>query len=416
MLILLLQDTLISYNCITLFWLDIKKLMNFFGLHINFRSAKNSLLAFLQSNTAMLESRNNAMLLSTVYRCVDLVSDSVAVLPLKLYSNSNGYKTEDIGNSLHYILNIEPNANMSRFVFFKTLMVSVLLRGNGFAIIHRDRELNVTALEYVPSSEVTIGIVESNGEKRKIYRVNGHEEDIEDRDMIHVLNFSYDGINGVSTLTHAAQTLKIATKSEEQAVNFFDGGATNGILSVEGARLSKEQREQIYNQWYERIGDKKNGVAVLEGNMRYQPISISPKDAQLLESRQFNVLDICRFFSVSPIKAFDLSKSSYATVEATQNQYLVDTVQPVITKIELELMRKVLLPSQRGKKVIEFDTSVILRTDKSAQASYWKDMFYIGAVTPNEIRKESNLPRIEDGDNLYIPVNVQRINQKEAVG
>jgi HK97 family phage portal protein len=232
--------------------------------------------------------------------------------------------------------------------------------------------------------------------------------------MIHVLNFSYDGINGISTLEHARQTLSIATSAEESAKGFYDsGGQLSGVLTVEGARLSKEQKDQIYKTWRERtdpVMGTPNGIAVLEGNMKYQPISISPSDSQLLESRQFNVVDICRFFSVSPVKAFDLSKSSYSTVEATQLQYLTDTALAVITKIEQEINRKIFLPSERGKVVAEFDTSAILRTDKSAQATYWKELFNIGAATPNEVRRESNLGRMENGDKAFVQVNVQTLD------
>lgn len=144
--------------------------------------------------------------------------------------------------------------------------------------------------------------------------------------------------------------------------------------------------------------------------MTYQPITISPKDSQLLESRQFNVIDICRFFSVSPVKAFDLSKSSYSTVEATQLDYLTDTALSVITKIEQEINRKVFLPSERNSVVAEFSTSAILRTDKAAQAAYLKDMFYIGAITPNEVRRENNLSRLDNGDQAFVQVNVQTLD------
>ncbi len=153
-----------------------------------------------------------------------------------------------------------------------------------------------------------------------------------------------------------------------------------------------------------------NGIAVLEGNMRYQPITINPKDSQLLESRMFNVVDICRFFSVSPVKAFDLSKSSYSTVEATQLQYLTDTALAVITKIEQEINRKVFLLSEMKTLKAEFDTSAILRTDKAAQAAYWKDLSVVGAATPNEVRRENNLPRIENGDKAFVQVNVQTLD------
>jgi HK97 family phage portal protein len=248
---------------------------------------------------------------------------------------------------------------------------------------------------------------------RKRYQVNGFSELVEPKDMIHVLNFSYDGIKGVSTLEHARQTLSIATSAEESAKGFYEsGGQLSGVLTVEGARLSKEQKDQIYQTWRDRtdpVTGTPNGIAVLEGNMKYQPISISPSDSQLLESRQFNVVDICRFFSVSPVKAFDLSKSSYSTVEATQLQYLTDTALAVITKIEQEINRKVFLPSERNI-VAEFDTSAILRTDKSAQATYWKELFNIGAATPNEVRRENNLDRMENGDKAFVQVNVQTLD------
>lgn len=361
----------------------------------------------------MLASRSKPMLLSTVYRCVDLISDSVAVLPLKTYLlDEGGFKKEYKTHPAYMILDLEPNEDMTRFVFFKTLMASVLLTGNGYAYIERDRNLNLLQLIYIPTSQVTIVyITDKNGIMRKRYQVVGFKELVEPKDMIHVLNFSYDGIIGVSTLTHARQTLGIATKSEEHASGFFEsGGAVSGILTVEGKRLDKTQKDQIYETWDERMSQHPNGIAVLEGNMKYQPITVSPKDSQLLESRQFNVVDICRFFSVSPVKAFDLSKSSYSTVEATQLQYLTDTALAVITKIEQEINRKVFLRSERGRIIAEFDTSAILRTDKAAQAAYWKDMFYVGAASPNEIRRENNLSRVDNGDKVFVPVNTQTLD------
>ena len=433
----------------------------------------------------MFTSRSKPMLLSTVYRCVDLISDSVAVLPLKTYHlDADGFKAEAKSHPAYYMFNMEPNEDMTRYVFFKTLMASVLLTGNGFAYIERDSKMNAAQLIYLPSSQVTITwITDRLGIMRKRYQVVGFRELVDPRDMIHVLNFSYDGIIGVSTLEHARQSLGIATSTEEHAEGFFKSGASvagiltvegtrldekkkdqiyvlnfsydgiigvstleharqslgiatsteehaegffksgasvAGILTVEGTRLDEKKKDQIYQTWEERtnpITGHPNGIAVLEGNMKYQPISISPKDSQFIESRQFNVVDLCRFFSVSPVKAFDLSKSSYSTVEATQLQYLTDTALAVITKIELEINRKVFLPSERGRFIAEFDTSAILRTDKSAQAAFWKDLATVGAATPNEVRRENNMPRIENGDKAFVQVNVQTLDNavKEKV-
>lgn len=363
-----------------------------------------------------LASRSKPMLLSAVYRCVDLISDSIAVLPLVVYEkDSRGFKSEAVEHPCYTLLNLEPNEDMTRYVFMKTMATSVLLTGNAYAYIERDENLRVLQLVYIPSNQVNIEFVpDDNGINRKRYRINGFKQLVEPRDMIHVLNFTYDGIKGVSTLTHAAQTLGIATAEEEHVSEFIaSGGAVTGALKVEGARLSKEQKDEIYSVWNSRtnpISGNRNGLVILEHNMSYTPIAISPKDSELLSSREFSVIQIARFFSVNPVKLFDLSKSSYATVEATQLQYLTDTALAVITKFEQEFQRKVFLLSERNRYVAEFDTSVILRTDKAAQAAYWRDLSNIGAATPNEIRRPMNLPPLPAGDEAFIQINMQTLD------
>lgn len=369
---------------------------------------------------AWAESRSKPMLLSTVYRCVDLISDSIGVLPFETYRiDREGFKTPARDSDLYDILNLEPNEQMTRFVFFKTMIASVLLRGNGYAYIERVYG-DVQQLVYIPADHVSIEFIPDNGGvQRKRYRITGYPYYavsglIDPQDMIHVLNFSYDGIVGVSTLSHARQTLGIASDSESHASGFFKGGAnTAGVLTIDGVRLNETQREQNYKEWQRRtnpITGSPNGIVILEGNMKYQPITVSPKDSQLLESRQFNVIDICRFFSVSPVKAFDLSKSSYSTIEATQLEFLNDTMLAVITKIENEINRKVFLKSQRKSIKAEFNTAAILRADKAAQATYWTAMFQMGAAKPNEIRREVNLDRVENGDKTFVQVNVQTLD------
>jgi len=144
--------------------------------------------------------------------------------------------------------------------------------------------------------------------------------------------------------------------------------------------------------------------------MDFQPITVNPSDAQLLETREFNVIDICRFFGVSPVKAFDLSKSSYSTVEATQLAFLTDTLSPLLEKIELEFERKLYKPSERNTIDVRFDTSVLLRADKASLASYYNTLFQIGVITPNEIRKALDMEAIENGDKAFVQVNIQTLD------
>lgn len=232
--------------------------------------------------------------------------------------------------------------------------------------------------------------------------------------MIHILNFSYDGITGISTLAHAKNTLGLSADSEAHASGFFKGGANlAGILKVQ-SNLTSKQKSDLKNSWQTAFSPstgQPNGVAVLEGNMEFQPITVNPTDAQLLETRQFNVIDICRFFGVSPVKAFDLSKSSYSTVEATNLSFLTDTLSPLLEKLELEFERKLYKPSEKESIDVRFDTSRLLRADKQSLASYYNTLFNIGVVSLNEIRKELDLAAVEGGDNHFIQVNMMEVNK-----
>ena len=367
----------------------------------------NSLI--YNSSSSYVESKS--MLLSAVYRCVDVISDSVAQLPLEPFKiDADGFKKKYTKHTTYHLLNREPNERMSRFTFMKTLITSVLLKGNGFALIERDAKGDAIAIRLIPSEYVTIQEVNGN----IMYGITGYKHLIESINMIHILNFSYDGINGISTLSHAKNTLGLATDSEAHASGFFRGGANlAGIITVQSS-LTPRQKLDIKDGWqstFSPITGTPNGVAVLEGNMTFQPITVNPADAQLLETREFNVIDICRFFGVSPVKAFDLSKSSYSTVEATQLAFLTDTLAPLLEKIELELERKLYKPSEKKSIDVRFDTSVLLRADKASLASYYNTLFQIGVISPNEIRKALDLERIENGDHTFIQVNTQTLDK-----
>ena len=375
---------------------------------------RSSTFDYLMYNTGANYGTSKAMLLSTVYRCVEVISDSVAQLPLEPYKiDTNGYRLKFTSHPTYRLLNKEPNNRMTRFTFIKTLVVSTLLKGNGFAYIERDNKGNAIALHYIPSELVTIIPPTTIGEN-VMYNVTGLSNSVESCNMIHILNFSYDGITGISTLSHAKNTLGLAMDSESHASGFFKGGANlAGILTVQSTLTSK-QKQDLKTSWqtaFSPTTGQPNGVAVLEGNMEFKPITVNPSDAQLLETREFNVIDICRFFGVSPVKAFDLSKSSYSTVEATNLSFLTDTLSPLLEKIELEFERKIYKPSEKESIDVRFDTSRLLRADKQSLANYYSTLFNIGVVSLNEIRKELDLASVEGGDNHFVQVNLMEVNK-----
>ncbi len=369
---------------------------------------------FLTYNNVSSYTESKAMLLSAVYRCVEVISDSIAQLPLEPYkTDSKGYKMKFTSHPTYHILNSEPNQNMTKYTFMKVMVRSMLLQGNAFAYIERDEKGNCIALHYLPSDMVTIKTPLNIKDTIK-YSCVGFSGDIEACNMIHILNYTVDGYNGISTLANARNTLMLASDAEANAEGFFKGGANvGGVLKV-NSPMTDEQKilmKQSWNNAFNSQNGTPNGIAVLDADVDYQAVTINPTDSQLLETRQFNVIDICRFFGVSPVKAFDLSKSSYNTIEQMQIAFLTDTLQPLLKKFEEEFNKKLFKPSEKDTIDIRFSTAPLLRADKQSLANYYNTLFQIGVITPNEIRKELDLPQLEDGDNSFVQVNVQTLKK-----
>ena len=380
------------------------------------KASQSSVFGALTFGGGSTYTQEKSLKLSAVYCAVEMISNGIAQLPFEPYTlDDDGYKTKLIKHPLWHILNCQPNQRMTRHTFIKTLVTSVLLKGNGYAYIERDESKQIVkGLHYIPTEYVTI-LPPSRLDEPVKYQVTGLNGVIPHTDMIHLLNYSYDGVVGISTLQHAAMTLGLALDSEVHAAGFFQGGCNvGGVLSVDSA-LTDKQKKELKSSWQaafnHRQGGQSNGVAVLEGNMKYSPITINPTDAQLLESRQFNIPEIARFFLISPTKLFDLTHASYNTLEATNLSFLTDTLQPMMNKIEMEFERKLFPTEQHTNREIRFDVSALLRTDKAGLANYYRTLWNLGAMTTNEVRKAEGLPKIENGDEAFVPVNLQTLSK-----
>lgn len=368
---------------------------------------------FLLYNGTSSYAESKSMLLSAVYRCVEVISDSIAQLPLEPYRmDKNGYKIKFTSHPTYKILNREPNKNMTKYTFLKIMVRSMLLTGNAYAYIERDEKGNCIGLHYIPTEFVTIN-KPLNFKNIITYSITGMKEIIEDCNMIHILNYTVDGYEGISTLRNARNTLALAADAESNAQGFFRGGANVGGILKSSTPLTSKQKENLKSSWNQAFNGNSgtpNGIAVIDADLDFQTVSINPADSQLLETRQFNVVDICRFFGVSPVKAFDLSKSSYNTIEQMQLAFLTDTLQPLLEKFEEEFKRKLFKPSEDYIDV-RFSTAPLLRADKQSLANYYNTLFQIGVITPNEIRKELDLPEIENGNHAFVQVNIQTLDR-----
>lgn len=362
----------------------------------------------------------DAMGLSAVYACINILSDNVAKLPLEpyVYDEQTDSRVKAVTgrfSDVYKLLCYEPNANVTRYDLLKSLMVDCLTTGNGYIHI-RQRDDRGIASELVRWSPNDVAIVtgEDRNTIKDYYNVRLGVV-AEASDVIHVRNFPGEDALGVSTLSYARRTLGISVASERQVESVLQRGGTNlGILVSKSPALTTQQRDEIHREWAAnfdaRYTNSGSNVAVLSSDLSYQNISISPEDAQLLQTREFNVPEICRFFNVPPTMIHDLSKSSYSTVEAAHLAFLTDTLSPHLTKIELEFRRKV-FPSQiRRDMSVEFDTSELSRGDNASQANLYHTLTVIGAMTPNEVRAKYNLSPINGGDETYIQSNMTTLS------
>lgn len=341
----------------------------------------------------------SAMNISAAYRCTELISDSVATLPILVKQKDGKGKTNVLKDHVVNLLFSDKNNRLSKYNFIKLIIQSVILRGNGFAYIERKNGIPVK-LRFLESGDVSI---DYNKERDTLqYKCSYAGGVIKPENMLHFVKNSYNGVNGVSLLTYAKRTIELSNQTENAANNFFSNGCNlNGILKV-NSQLSEKQREQILTSWNSAYSDGGRGLAVLQGNMEYQPISLNASDSQMLESRQQNTEDVCRFFGVNPVLLGLANHSSYASLEMVQQDFLVHTLMPYIVMLESEFERKLLNDAESNLKIV-IDTNGVLRSDKAAQATYYTALLNSGILTINEIRKELGYNSVDGGDENRIP-------------
>ena len=344
-----------------------------------------------------LVNRYTSMNISAVFAATNLIANTIAMLPIKVLINGDEGKNEMTNHPLNMVLGERDNDNLlSRFNLVKMIVQSVILKGNAFCYIQRAQDGTVMGLIFLEASDVTIYY---NKQKDVLYYDSPivSKKHIEPINMLHFVLHSYDGITGISILTYAARTLGITNASENAAKSFFENGMNvNGLLKV-NTPINQKQKDEIRQSWQQAYSGNGGGLAIINGNMDYQQLTLSPEDSQLLASRQFNVADIARFFNINPLLLGGESGATYSSLEMLQNAFLVHTLQPYIAMIESEFNRKLLKPSEDNLQVI-LETNDLMRIDKQSQANYYKTMVDAGILSRNEVRKEIGYNGFEGGD------------------
>ena len=337
-----------------------------------------------------------ALSLSAVYSAVELISNSIALLPIQVKFKDD--KGDPQVNSEHE-LNIAFNNNdMSKYMIIKMMVADMLLFGNGYALIERAGG-HVTGIRYLESNDVQ---VQWDKYKKKLYytcnTVAG--KIIQPENILHIYKNSRDGHTGIGILKYAARTIDLANYTENSSLDYFAKGLNvTGIVHAKQP-MNKMQAQQALNSIEGNVNADKAYYKFLPFDIDFQPLTQNAKDAQMIETRLFNVSEIARFFNISPVLLQDLSKSSYSTVEAANLQFLTQTLLPYISIIESEFNRKLV-----GEEniFIDLDEREFLRTDSQSTANYYVTLVNAGILSRNEVREQLGYNKVEGGDELAIP-------------
>jgi len=364
-------------------------------------------------------AQGTALNVATVYRCVNFLADKVANLPLQYQRLKGDIYANDVNSRLHYLLTVQPSENLSAFDFWWLAVNYMLLKGNAYIVpVYDSVTMDFARLVIVNPQCVAHDTINNTytvcDVEAGISGVYGEDE------IIHLKNYTRDGKHGISTLTFARTVLDIATTGDAETLSRFkNGGNVRGIVSndtsVRGfGEYQDTELQKTATDLDERFraGER---IVSLPGQAQFNPVSLSSTDMQFLESRKFTVLDICRFFGVHPSFVFEDTSSNYKSAELANAAFLSDTLNPLLRKIEVELLRKLVAPSLAGKRKFEFNRAGLYACDLNSKIKYQTAAIAAGIYTVNEVRREENKPAVEGGDIVLVSANLKSILDTNAV-
>ncbi len=346
-------------------------------------------------------SVDSVMSLSAVWACVNLLSGTIASLPLMVYrTDRSGARIIARDHPLYRVLHDSPNFDQTAVDFWEFICASIELRGNAYARIERSGG-RVTGLHPI-YCDVSVRRL-SNGSLEYRWTEEGKAYVERDENVFHIRGFGGNPLGGMSTLHFGRNTFSLARAIDKSAGGMFKNGLRpSGVLTF-AEWLSPEHRALAKKELAEQfLGAANSGrPLILEGGTKWEQLTISPEDAQMLESRGFSVEEICRFFGVPPFMIGHTEKStSWGTgLEQQTLGFQKFTLRRRLKRIEQAAEKQLLTPQDRAAGVtIEFNLEGLLRADSAGRASFYQQMTAIGAMTINEVRALENLPRVEGGD------------------
>jgi HK97 family phage portal protein len=338
--------------------------------------------------------------LAPAYRCIALLSESVAKLPLHVFETTNGRRQVAKNHPVHRLLYSEPNEHMTSFAFRQAIMEITLQHGNGYARIIRGPGQRPVSLKLYQGG--TCSILESQGQ----LLVQTPDGLIPYYDIFHLRGLG-TGIEGLSPIRYAAESMGISLAAQNFGRKFFENGAhLSGVLEYPN-KLDDTAYYNLKKRWKEANSGTNNAgeTAILEHGLKYTPIGIPPDDAQFIETRKFGTREICQWYGVQPHKVFDLENATFSNIEHQNIEWVVDGLMPWLVRFEQEAYRKLFRENEKPTHYAKFNTNALMRGDSQARAVFYKEMFQIGVFTQNMILELEDLNPFDDGDRRYVQGN-----------
>lgn len=365
----------------------------------------------------VLVTAQTAMRMSTVWRCVTLISGANMSLPLVVYKRT-GKEGRERADDHPYarLLQDEPNDDMSAAEMIELASIEVLLRGNGFGLIRQARNGTVTGIDFYPRhrarawrSQGTVWYAFTN--------LDGSEETAHASYVIHFRGpgRDADGIFALSPIAYHAQTIGIGLATRDYTAGQFERGLlTNDYISFDkDVKTDRTQRDELREYLRKRnqgVGNAHNPM-ILPAGGEWKRLSISAKDAQLLELLSYSAVDVARIFGCPPHMIGEVDKSSsWGTgIEQQSIGFVTYTLRPHLRRFAKELNRRLFAPvsGKRSEFFAEFDVDGLLQGDAKARGEFYRIALggnqLPGFMTQNEVRRRQNLPPLPGGDDLYVP-------------
>jgi len=355
-----------------------------------------------------LANGKSALTLSAFYNGVDSISNDVAMLPMGVYKKEGENRLPFPEHPAHLLISLQPNAMMVAYDFWKLLVLRMIIKGNGYAIIVRNASTGrMQELLPVENSDVQV-----YKDKNKLtYYIKGVGFD--SNDILHLKGFSLDGICGIGIITFAAHQMGVDLSAQAYAGDVYENrGLSYGIVTSDKSPLKGEQRLAVIDgvrSAFNNMGRHK--VGYLDDNMKYQQVSVTPAEAQFLESRKMGVIEMARWLNLPPHKLKDLSNANYSNIYQQSIEYVQYTMFRYLRPIAQECRVKFFSQKEIPYCYVYSNEKFLLRGDLDQKRLFYAAMIQQKIMNPNEIRALEELNAYDGGDQFLQAVNMMDTEQ-----